>query len=79
MYPPNRKKMLATQYVPGSEQILINARFLAVLFGGRTMRQVIERILRVFGKKENSDSTEEVLLDFLSKKSGPPLWQRSIS
>jgi len=47
------------------------------------MRQVIERILRVFGKKENSDSTEEVLLDFLSKslvqKSGPPLWQRSIS
>jgi hypothetical protein len=31
------------------------------------MRQVIERILRVFGKKENSDSTEEILLDFLSK------------
>ena len=34
------------------------------------MRQVIESILRVFGKKENSDSTEEVLLDFLSKKPG---------
>jgi hypothetical protein len=40
------------------------------LFGGQTMRQVIERILRVFGKKENSDSTEEVLLDFPSKKPG---------
>jgi len=34
------------------------------------MGRVIERILQVFGKKEKPDSTEEVLLDFLSKKPG---------
>jgi hypothetical protein len=34
------------------------------------MSTVLERILLIFGKKEEPDSTEEVLLDFLSKKPG---------
>jgi hypothetical protein len=34
------------------------------------MGNVIERILQVFEKKEEPDSTEEALLDFLSKKPG---------
>ena len=34
------------------------------------MGKVIARILRMFGKKEEPNSTEEVLLDFLSKKPG---------
>ena len=34
------------------------------------MGKMIDRILQVFGKKEESESTEEVLLDFLSKKPG---------
>jgi hypothetical protein len=34
------------------------------------MGKVIERILQAFGKKEEPDSAEEVLLDFLSKKPG---------
>jgi hypothetical protein len=34
------------------------------------MGKVIERILQVFGKKEAPERTEEVLLDFLSKKPG---------
>jgi hypothetical protein len=45
------------------------------------MGKVIERILQVFGKKEEPESKEEILLDFLSKKPGtgqPPL-KRSIS
>jgi hypothetical protein len=32
------------------------------------MGKVIELILQAFGKREEPDSTEEVLLDFLSKK-----------
>jgi hypothetical protein len=34
------------------------------------MGKVIEFILHAFGKKEEPDSAEEVLLDFLSKKRG---------
>lgn len=34
------------------------------------MGKVIELIFSVLGKKEGPDSTEEVLLDFLSKKPG---------
>ena len=34
------------------------------------MGKVIERILQMFGKKEEPESTEEALLDFLSKKPG---------
>ena len=34
------------------------------------MGEVIARILRILGKKEEPNSTEEVLLDFLSKKPG---------
>jgi hypothetical protein len=34
------------------------------------MSTVLESILLMFGKKEEPDSTEEVLLDFLSKKPG---------
>lgn len=33
------------------------------------MGEIIQRILHIFGKKEEPDSTEE-LLDFLSKKPG---------
>jgi hypothetical protein len=36
----------------------------------RTMSKVIELILQAFGKKQEPDSTEEALLDFLSKKPG---------
>jgi len=32
------------------------------------MSKVIELILQAFGKKQEPDSTEEALLDFLSKK-----------
>jgi hypothetical protein len=32
------------------------------------MGKVMERILQVFGRKEEPDSTQEALLDFLSKK-----------
>jgi hypothetical protein len=34
------------------------------------MGKFIELIRQAFGKKEEPDSTEEVLLDFLSKKPG---------
>ena len=34
------------------------------------MGEIIQRILQMFGKKEEPDSTEEALLDFLSKKPG---------
>jgi hypothetical protein len=34
------------------------------------MRKVLRLILQAFGKKGEPDSTEEVLLDFLSKKPG---------
>lgn len=34
------------------------------------MGRVIELILQALGKKEEPESTEEVLLDFLSKKPG---------
>jgi hypothetical protein len=34
------------------------------------MGKVIELIRRTFGKKEEPDSTEETLLDFLSNKPG---------
>ncbi|WP_426525638.1 hypothetical protein [Bradyrhizobium sp. McL0615] len=34
------------------------------------MGKVIELILQAFTKKEKPDSTEEALLDFLSKKPG---------
>jgi hypothetical protein len=34
------------------------------------MSKLIERVLLMFGKKEEPDSSEEVLLDFLSKKPG---------
>jgi hypothetical protein len=34
------------------------------------MGEIIQRVLQIFGKKEEPDSTEEVLLDFLSKKHG---------
>ena len=34
------------------------------------MSKVLELILQGFGKKVEPDSTEEVLLDFLSKKPG---------
>jgi hypothetical protein len=39
-------------------------------FGRRTMGELFERILQMSGKKEEPDSTEEALLDFLSKKPG---------
>ena len=32
------------------------------------MGKVIERILQAFGEREEPDSAEEVLLDFLSRK-----------
>ena len=32
------------------------------------MGEIIQRVLQMFGKKEEPDSTEEALLDFLSKK-----------
>ena len=34
------------------------------------MGEIIRRVFQMFGKKEEPDSTEEVLLDFLSKKPG---------
>jgi hypothetical protein len=34
------------------------------------MGQIIQRVLQMFGKKEEPDSNEEALLDFLSKKPG---------
>ena len=34
------------------------------------MGEIIRRVLQMFGKKEEPDSTEEALLDFLSKKPG---------
>jgi hypothetical protein len=34
------------------------------------MGEIIQRVLQLFGKKEEPDSTEETLLDFLSKKPG---------
>ena len=34
------------------------------------MGKVFQRVLQMFGKKEEPDSTEEALLDFLSKKPG---------
>jgi|GEM_PF-7110656 len=32
------------------------------------MGEIIQRVLQMFGRKEEADSTEETLLDFLSKK-----------
>ena len=57
------------QDVPAPGTTTINPRYIAVFFGGNH-GQGIERILQVFGKKEEPDSTEEALLDFLSKKPG---------
>lgn len=34
------------------------------------MSKIVERVLRAFGRREEPDSTDEVLLDFLSKKPG---------
>jgi hypothetical protein len=34
------------------------------------MSELFHRILEVFGKKEEPDSTKEAILDFLSKKPG---------
>jgi hypothetical protein len=34
------------------------------------MGELLHRILEVFGRKEEPDSTEEALLDFLSRKPG---------
>jgi hypothetical protein len=37
-------------------------------FWEEAMGEIIQRVLQMFGKKEEPDSTEEALLDFLSKK-----------
>ena len=34
------------------------------------MGEIIQRVLQMFGKKEEPDSNEEALLEFLSKKPG---------
>ena len=39
-------------------------------FWEEAMGEIIQRVLQMFGKKEEPDSTEEALLDFLSKKPG---------
>lgn len=49
---------------------MINPRWTAGLFGREIMGKVIELIRQAFGKKEEPGSSEEVLLDFLSKKPG---------
>ena len=62
--------MPETSVCSGTERILVKARFPAVLFEGGTMGEMIKRILQLFGKKEDPETTEEVLLKFLSKKPG---------
>jgi hypothetical protein len=41
-----------------------------LIFQEDAMGEIIQRILQVFGKKEEPASTEEALLNFLSKKPG---------
>ena len=64
------EKCAELQDVPVHGTFGVNKRCAGQLFRERTMGKVIERILQVFGKKEEPDSTGEVLLDFLSKKPG---------
>ena len=34
------------------------------------MGELLDRVLQIFGRKEEPDSSDEALLDFLSKKPG---------